>query len=182
MSIRLLFCAVLLAFAGTVAAQPAATPKTSSTTATPAAQQLTPEQRQAIMKFRKSMAENATQIARLLDDGHENEVWDNGSELLKKKVTREQFATTIQTARKRSGKTVSRKLVRLSRAHSDGKGTLPTGEYYIVRFVTKFEKNKQPSLETLWYHYDNANTLRVSGYTVRELKPRTSSSAPASGK
>jgi hypothetical protein len=178
MSIRLLFCAALLAFAGTAAAQPAAAPKTPSTTAKPAAQQLTPEQQQAIMKFRRSMVANAVAVIRLIDDGQEGQVWDNGSDVLKKAAKREAFVAAVSKARKAFGKVESRKFLRLykSRIPANNSKSQP-GDYFTVRFLTKFANEKQPMVEVLSYHYDTPTLLRVSGYTVEKIVPRTAPTA-----
>lgn len=177
MSIRLLICAVLLAFAGTAAAQPSPTPQGSSAATKPAAQQLTPEQRAAIVKFRKAMVANAVDVAKLVDQGAEGQVWDNGSEVMKKAVARSAFISGVSRERNSVGKMVSRKLAKLYRSRSDGKEQLPAGDYFNVLFVTQFANQKARMLELVSYHYDTASTLRVSGYSLKQIPARASSSA-----
>lgn len=179
MSIRLLFCAVLLAFAGTAAAQPAAAPKTQSTNTKPAAQQLTPEQQQAIMKFRRSMVANAVAVVHLIDEGQEGQVWDNGSDVMKKVAKRDSFVAAVSKARKTAGKLENRKFLRLykSRIAAGGDNKSPPGDYFNIRFLTTFANEKQPMIELVSYHYDTPTLLRVSGYTLEKIVPRTAPNA-----
>jgi hypothetical protein len=178
MSIRLLFCAVLLAFAGTVAAQPAAAPKASGTTTKATTPQLTPEQRQAIIKFRRSMVANAVAVVHLIDQGQEAQVWDNGSDVMKKVAKRDAFVAAVSKARKAAGKVESRKFLRMYKSRiATGDSKSPPGDYFNIRFLTKFANEKQPMVELLSYHYDTPTLLRVSGYTLEKIVPRTSSAA-----
>lgn len=174
MSIRLMFCTLLFAVAGIATAQAAPAPQKTSAATKPAAQQLSPEQRQAIIKFRQAMVANAAAVVRLIDEGDEAKVWDNGSDVMKKAISRDAFASGVSRERKAVGKMVSRKLARLYRSRSDGKGQLPAGDYFNVLFLTEFANQKAPKLELVSYHYDTASTLRVSGYTLRELPPQAS--------
>lgn len=175
MSIRLLLCGALIAVAGAAVAQsPAPAQAAAPAASKAAAQQLTPAQREAIVKFRQSMVANAGQIVGLIDNGHETQVWDNGSDVMKKAVTRDAFASAVSRERSNLGKQVSRKLARLYRSRSDGKGQLPAGDYFNVLFLTQFAKQKAPMLELVSYHYDTPTTLRVSGYSLKPLPPRAS--------
>lgn len=178
MSIRSFLCAALLTLAGTAAVQAAPATKTSAPASKSAEQQLSPEQRQAIIKFRQSMVANAAAVVHLIDEGQEGKVWDNGSPVMKQVTTREAFDSAVAKARKAAGKVESRKLLRLYKSRiAAGDSKTPPGDYFNVRFLTKFANEAQPMVELVSYHYDTPSLLRVSGYTLQRIVQRPAASA-----
>lgn len=158
--------ALLLAVAPAFAQQP---PKSAAATATqPAQQKLTPEQQQAIVKFRQSMAANAQAIAQLIDQGKAGEVWDQASTVAKQAVPRDAFLSGITKQRENAGKLVSRKLAAVTHSVSKGDKQLPAGDYINVVFASQFSNGKTPIRELVSYHYDTDKVWRVSGYTLQQ--------------
>ncbi|HXS72635.1 MAG TPA: DUF4019 domain-containing protein [Rhodanobacteraceae bacterium] len=143
----------------------------ATTAAKPAAQKLTPEQQQAIMKFRQQMANSAEAIAQLVDQGKAGEVWDQASNVAKQVVSRNEFVSGIQSQRSKLGTLVSRKLAAVTHSVSKGDKKLPAGDYINVVFASQFGNNKQPIRELVSYHFDSDKVWRVSGYTLQQPAP-----------
>lgn len=158
----LLLAATPVAFAQSQAKAPA------TTAAQPAQQKLTPEQQQAIMKFRQSMAANAQAIAQLIDQGKAGEVWDQASNVAKQSISRNDFVSGVTKQRDNVGKLVSRRLAAVTHSVSKGDAKLPAGDYVNVVFASQFGSNKQPIRELVSYHYDSDKVWRVSGYTLQQ--------------
>ncbi len=173
MSIRTLLCALLVTATFSVGAQQPAAQQQPASSKQSQASQLTPEQREAIVKFRKAMVSNATQVAHLVDEGQAAKVWDNGSDVMKKSIPRDKFVKGVEKQRASAGKLESRKLLKIYRTNSEkGSKSLPAGNYFNVLFVSRFA-NESPMLELVSYHYDSPTLLRVSGYALEKPKPRT---------
>jgi hypothetical protein len=148
------------------AQQPAKAPAT--TAAQSAQQKLTPEQQQAIMKFRQSMAANAEAITNLIDQGKAGDVWDQASSVAKQSISRNDFVSGVSKQRDNAGKLVSRKLAAVTHSVSKGEQKLPAGDYINVVFATRFSSEKAPIRELVSYHYDSDKVWRVSGYTLQQ--------------
>lgn len=160
---RLLVCALLIGAAGAASAQtpPASTPQT------PAARQLTPEQRAAIQKQNQVLVKYAESIVAMIDNGQSGQVWDQTSVVAKKSASRDQFTKATESDRAKLGKMTSRKLEGVTRALSNGKEKLPEGLYVNVNFATKFSNEAKPVRELVSFHLDSDRKWRLSGYTVR---------------
>jgi hypothetical protein len=137
----------------------------------PAQQKLTPEQQQAIVKFRQSMAANAEAIAQLVDQGKAGDVWDQASNVAKQAVSRNDFVSGINKQRDNAGKLESRKLAAVTHSISKGAQKLPAGDYINVVFASRFANEKAPIRELVSYHYDTDKVWRVSGYTLQQSGP-----------
>jgi hypothetical protein len=152
--------ALLLATGGTFAQQPASQAKPAgSSQAQPA---LTKEQQE----FRTRMAKNAQGVAETVDQGNIASLWDQSSDVMKHAVTRDAFVSGVQAQRTKAGKMESRKLVLMFRSASKGENGIPPGNYFNVKFATKFSNNQKPILETVSYHFDKDNVVRLAGYTL----------------
>lgn len=167
---RLILPAALLLAVTPAFAQPAQSAP-ATTTAKPAQPKLTPEQRQAIMKFRQSMASNAEAIAQLIDQGKAGDVYDQASAVMKKAVSHNDFVSGISKQRNNVGKLESRKLAAVTHSVSKGELKLPAGDYVNVVFAAKFSNEKAPIRELVSYHYDTDKVWRVSGYTLQQSAP-----------
>lgn len=163
--VALLLAATPVAFAQ----QPARTPAT--TAAQPAQQKLTPEQQQAIMRFRQIMATNAESIAKLIDEGKAGDVYDQASNVAKQSISRDDFVSGVTKQRDNVGKLESRKLAAVTHSVSKGDNKLPAGDYINVAFATQFRSEKAPIRELVSYHYDGDKVWRVSGYTLQQPTP-----------
>lgn len=161
----LLLAATPVAFAQQQAKAPA------TTAAQPAQQKLTPEQQQAIMKFRQTMAANAESIAKLIDQGKAGDVYDQASNVAKQSISRNDFVSGVTRQRDNVGKLVSRKLAAVTHSVSKGENKLPAGDYINVVFASQFGSEKAPIRELVSYHYDNDKVWRVSGYTLQQPAP-----------
>src|SRR5690242_3306962 len=137
---RLILPAALLLAVTPAFAQPAQ--NTPATAAKPAQQKLSPQQQQAIIKFRQSMAANAQAIAQLIDQGKAGDVWDQASNVAKQAVSRKDFVSGISKQRDNAGKLVSRRLAAVTHSLSKGDQKLPAGDYINVVFASQFSSNK----------------------------------------
>jgi flagellar biosynthesis component FlhA len=143
----------------------------ATTAAQPAQQKLTPEQQQAIMKFRQTMAANAESIAKLIDQGKAGDVYDQTSTVAKQSISRNDFVSGVTKQRDNVGKLESRKLAAVTHSVSKGENKLPAGDYINVVFASKFSSEKAPIRELVSYHYDSDKVWRVSGYTLQQPTP-----------
>jgi len=161
--------ALLVAVSGAFAQQPAQGTAPANTAEKPAQQKLTPEQQQAIVQFRQRMVKNALGVAQTVDQGNIGSLWDQSSDTMKQAVTRDAFIAGVQAERAKAGKMESRKLALMFRSVSKGDKNLPAGTYFNVKFATKFSSNSQPMLETVSYHFDKDNQVRLSGYSLQPM-------------
>ncbi len=100
----------------------------------------------------------------LVDEGRYGESWDEASELFKEMVAREQWQTTIKSARTPYGRVVSRTLK--STQYATSLPGAPDGKYYVLQYETSFE-NKKSSIETITPKLDKDGNWRVSGYYIK---------------
>lgn len=166
MSIRVMVGALLIGLAGVASAQaqPAQTqPATSAKAAEP---QLTAAQKAALEKQNQVLAQFATEIAQMVDNGHVGQVWDAASDVAKQSVQRKTFVDAVTSARAKLGKVTSRKLAAITRTVSKG-GKLPAGYYVNVNFATQFANETKPVRELVSFHLDTDKKWRMSGYSVQ---------------
>ena len=160
---RLLLPAALLFAAGGTFAQQPSTQAAGSSQAQPA--QPTKEQRE----FRARMAKNALGVVQAADQGNIGSLWDQSSDVMKHAVTRDAFIAGVQSERNKLGTVQSRKLALMFRSVAKDDKNLPAGTYFNVKFATQFSDTRQKMLETVSYHFDKDNQVRLSGYTVQPL-------------
>lgn len=147
-----LFCFSLLAGAGTALAQSPAP-----------ARQPTP---QDYAQRNQQIEQAALQVAELVDQGREAQIWDGSSLITKQLISRDAFVQNLSADRKAVGTVVNRNFGTLSFSQSDGK-KLPPGLFANVAFATHFANEKQTVRELVSFHLDNDNVWRVTGYTLR---------------
>lgn len=145
----------------------AATPATTAAAPAAPAATLTPNQQQArLQKQNATMTKAAVQAAQLVDAGKVGEVWDGGSTVMKALVKRDAFVAAVAADRAKAGAVTGRKLLAISRTHSEG-GKTPAGDYINVNFATTFASMAKPVRELVSFHLDQDKVWRVSGYTLR---------------
>jgi hypothetical protein len=121
---------------------------------------------QEIAQRNQQIEQAAMQVAGLVDNGQEGQVWDGASSITKQLVARDAFVKGVSTDRKAVGTLITRAPANLSFSQSDGK-KLPAGLYANVAFATRFANEKQPVRELISFHLDGDNVWRVTGYTLR---------------
>jgi hypothetical protein len=112
----------------------------------------------------KAAIESATVWLQLMDSEKYVESWEEAAEYLKNAVSKDNFQTSLQTAREPLGKLVSRNLK--SKVYSTSAPGAPDGEYVIIQYNTSFE-NKKSAIETVTPMRDKDSIWRVSGYYIR---------------
>lgn len=101
-------------------------------------------------------------MARVVDLGQVGQLWDGGSPVLKRAVTRDAFVANITRMRKGYEQPVSREWSAITRQQEQG-GTLPPGKYMSVRFLTAFSGNRILR-ELISFRQDEDGTWRFVGY------------------
>lgn len=173
MSPRIVVCALLLAAAGAVSAQPA-----QRATAPASTQKLTPQQEQqraAIQKINQALLKYSESIVVAIDQGKIGEVWDGASPVAHKAVNRADFIKAVKKQRDRVGTPKSRQVARITDVQSDGK-RMPAGTYVNVNFATTFSKQAAPEIELVSFHLDSDNHWRLSGYALKPMPTRPAGS------
>lgn len=164
MFVRVFLCALLIGAAGVASAQtqPATAPQK------PQAQQLTPQQREALQKQNQVLVQYADRIVAMIDNGQAAQVWDQASDVAKKSVSRDQFVSTVQADRARLGTMKSRKVAIVTHTLSKGDAKLPAGQYVNINYATQFSSEAKPTRELVSFHLDGDRKWRLSGYTVHQ--------------
>ena len=142
--------------------QPAPQPHPS-----PAARSLTPEQQAALDKRDQDVAQVASAIVRLIDRNETGQVWDQGSALAKRIISRDDFMKKVTHDRAQLGAPGMRMPLGVKHYRYDGTGNLPAGAYINVFFDTQFSQANQTSREMVTFILDPDNVWRFVGYSVR---------------
>jgi Protein of unknown function (DUF4019) len=100
----------------------------------------------------------------LVDDGKYGESWDGAAEVFRSAVTKAQWESALEAARKPLGQMVSRKL-RSAKVMTDLPDA-PPGEYVVVQYDTRFA-NQASALETIVPMKEKDGSWRVSGYFIK---------------
>lgn len=167
MFVRACVCALLLGTFGVASAQTKSAPAQPARPAA-AQQQLTPEQRAAAQKQVEALVQYANQIVTQLDHGQAAQVWNDASEVAKKKVSQADFVKAVDADHARYGAMKERKVAGVSRTISKGEGQLPAGIYVNVNYATEFSKEAKPVRELVSLHLDPDRKWRLSGYTLKQ--------------
>jgi predicted SnoaL-like aldol condensation-catalyzing enzyme len=99
-----------------------------------------------------------------VDDGKYAESWDAAAEYLKNAVSKDDFAKSLNAARKPLGKLISREVK--SKEYRTSLPGAPDGEYVVIQFKTSFE-DKKAAIETVTPMLDKDKKWRVSGYYIK---------------
>jgi len=101
----------------------------------------------------------------LVDAGRYQEAWHRTAEAFKVSTRgRRQWIETMESARPRLGKTLSRELHR--RRYTNALPSLPEGHYILVEYRTAFEE-KKAALERVSTMREADGAWRVSAYMIR---------------
>lgn len=164
-TMRILLAAAALAACTTALAQQ---PPAQPSQAAPAQQaQLTPEQQAALARQDQEMSLAALQVMQLIDANRIGEVWDGGSAVMKRVVTRDEFIRQITLDRNRLGAVVSRGQPVVTRSQGQEGSAVPPGLYINVQTPTQFASQQQPVRELVSFRLDEDRVWRMSGYSVR---------------
>ena len=104
----------------------------------------------------------------MFDAGKYDDSWNQASDGLKVLTKKEDFTASLQAARSRVGKVLTRKL-KASKYTAKLQGA-PEGKYVVVRFESSFEK-LPTAIETVIPMLDKDGKWRVSGYHVDAAAP-----------
>jgi len=100
----------------------------------------------------------------LTDDGKYADSWDAAANYLRTAVSKDDFAKSLNAARKPLGKLKSREVK--SKEYRTSLPGAPDGEYVVIQFKTVFE-NKKTAVETVTPMLDKDGKWRVSGYCIK---------------
>jgi len=100
----------------------------------------------------------------MVDDGKYGESWDAASNYLKNAISKDDFAKSLNAARKPLGKLKFREVK--SKEYRTSLPGAPDGEYVVIQFKTTFE-NKKSAIETITPMLDKDKKWRVSGYYIK---------------
>ncbi|WP_431129156.1 DUF4019 domain-containing protein [Variovorax paradoxus] len=101
-----------------------------------------------------------------IDEGRAAAVWDGMSAAVKQRVSRKDFAEAIARSRQSLGTPGVRYWVTVSRQQAAGTASIPAGMYSSVEFESLVGGTKTVR-ELVSFRFDEDNTWRASGYTVR---------------
>lgn len=107
----------------------------------------------------------AARIAQAVDSDQTGQLWDSGSAVAKKAVTRDSFMSATAKVRKPLGAATSRTWIAVYRQRSDGKSS-PAGLYASVRFETVFAKGAKHELVS--FRLDEDGVWRFTGYVLQQ--------------
>jgi len=113
------------------------------------------------------MTAAAQRVAQMVDGNQAANVWDGASAVARRAVTRDQFASNINTDRTRLGALVSRGKPSITRVQYPAGAAVPEGIYLNVSFPTRFANNAQPVRELVSFRLDEDKVWRASGYSLR---------------
>ena len=119
---------------------------------------------QAQQKSEELAERSADAWLALIDSGKYADSWQEGSQLFKAAVTKEEWKSKLQASRDPLGKMLTRKLK--SATYTKTLPGAPDGEYVVIRYESSFE-HKQSAVETVTPMLDKDGVWRVSGYYIK---------------
>lgn len=118
----------------------------------------------ADQKAEEAAVKASAQWLALVDAGKYGESWDECAQFFKAAVTKEQWKSSLDGARKPLGKLISRSV--RSRQYTTSLPAAPDGEYVVIQYDASFG-NKKSAVETVTPMRDKDGKWRVSGYYIR---------------
>ncbi|VXC98240.1 conserved exported hypothetical protein [Burkholderia sp. 8Y] len=128
---------------------------------------LTREQQAGLDKQDHDIAQMADVIVKMIDQNKTGEVWDAGSAVAKKVITREDFVNKVTHDRAALGTAAMRMPMGVKHLHFDGTGNMPAGWFMSVSFDTQFSQARQSAREVVTFVLDPDRVWRFAGYSVR---------------
>lgn len=110
-----------------------------------------------------SVRDVGLRMAGVVDAGQAGQLWDGGSPVIKRTVSRDAFVANVTTTRKGFGQPVTREWAAITRQQG---GTLPPGKYMSVQFLTTFSGNRVLR-ELISFRQDEDGTWRFVGYAIQ---------------
>jgi len=137
----------------------------------PAAQteqtELTDEQLAQLAQQDEQMRQVGLQVMSMVDANQVGEIWDGASPVMKNVVPRAEFVNQIAADRSRLGAATGRTTPEITRSSSDGSNEVPAGLYINIASMTSFANQAEPVRELVSFRFDEDQTWRLTGYTLR---------------
>lgn len=147
---------------------PAAAAAARPATAAPV---LTAAQQAQVQKQDADMSAAALMAAQLVDSNRAGELWDGASAVARRAVPKEAFVSQLAADRTRLGTMNGRGQPTITRVKYAAGAAVPEGLYINVSFPTRFANSTQPVRELVSFRFDEDQTWRLAGYSLRASAP-----------
>ena len=147
---------------------PAAPAAAKPATAAPA---LTAAQQAQVQKQDAEMGAAALKAAQLVDANRAGELWDGASTVARRAVPKAAFVSQLTADRTRLGAMAGRGQPTITRVKYAAGAAVPEGLYINVSFPTRFANSAQPVRELVSFRFDEDQTWRLAGYSLRASAP-----------
>ncbi|WP_164271820.1 DUF4019 domain-containing protein [Stenotrophomonas sp. B1-1] len=152
-------------------ARPAPATPAAAKPATAAAPTLTPAQQAQVQKQDAEMTAAALKAAQLVDGNRAGELWDGASVVARRAVPKAAFVSQLTADRTRLGALAGRGQPSVTRVKYGPGAAVPEGLYINVSFPTRFASSAQPVRELVSFRFDEDQTWRLAGYSLRASAP-----------
>lgn len=147
---------------------PAAAAAAKPATAAPI---LTAAQQAQVQKQDADMTAAALMAAQLVDSNRAGELWDGASAVARRAVPKAAFVSQLAADRTRLGTMNGRGQPTITRVKYAAGAAVPEGLYINVSFPTRFANSTQPVRELVSFRFDEDQTWRLAGYSLRASAP-----------
>ncbi|MDI9274025.1 DUF4019 domain-containing protein [Stenotrophomonas sp. PFBMAA-4] len=147
---------------------PAAAAAARPATAAPV---LTAAQQAQVQKQDADMSAAALMAAQLVDSNRAGELWDGASAVARRAVPKAAFVSQLAADRTRLGAMNGRGQPTITRVKYAAGAAVPEGLYINVSFPTRFANSTQPVRELVSFRFDEDQTWRLAGYSLRASAP-----------
>ena len=147
---------------------PAAAAAAKPATAAPV---LTAAQQAQVQKQDADMSAAALRAAQLVDSNRAGELWDGASAVARRAVPKAAFVSQLAADRTRLGTMNGRGQPTITRVKYAAGAAVPEGLYINVSFPTRFANSTQPVRELVSFRFDEDQTWRLAGYSLRASAP-----------
>ncbi|MBK0056690.1 DUF4019 domain-containing protein [Stenotrophomonas sp. S39] len=147
---------------------PAAAAAAKPATAAPV---LTAAQQAQVQKQDADMSAAALMAAQLVDSNRAGELWDGASAVARRAVPKAAFVSQLAADRTRLGAMNGRGQPTITRVKYAAGAAVPEGLYINVSFPTRFANSTQPVRELVSFRFDEDQTWRLAGYSLRASAP-----------
>ncbi|AWH36439.1 MULTISPECIES: DUF4019 domain-containing protein [Stenotrophomonas] len=147
---------------------PAAAAAAKPATAAPV---LTAAQQAQVQKQDADMSAAALMAAQLVDSNRAGELWDGASAVARRAVPKAAFVSQLAADRTRLGTMNGRGQPTITRVKYAAGAAVPEGLYINVSFPTRFANSTQPVRELVSFRFDEDQTWRLAGYSLRASAP-----------
>jgi len=147
---------------------PAAAAAAKPATAAPV---LTAAQQAQVQKQDADMSAAALMAAQLVDSNRAGELWEGASAVARRAVPKAAFVSQLAADRTRLGTMNGRGQPTITRVKYAAGAAVPEGLYINVSFPTRFANSTQPVRELVSFRFDEDQTWRLAGYSLRASAP-----------